>query len=103
MISVLMSTYNRAAYIKRAIDSVLAQTYKDFELIIVDDGSTDNTGEIIESYQDERIIYLPLAQNSFYCYAANYGLKKCKGDYVAFINSDDEWMPEKLEKQIHLK
>lgn len=101
MISVLMSTYNRAAYVRQAIDSVLTQTYKDLELIIVDDGSTDNTREIIESYEDDRIRYMPLAQNSFYCYAANYGLKSCKGDYVAFINSDDEWLPEKLEKQLH--
>ena len=100
MISVLMCTYNRAAYLKRAIDSVLNQTYSNLELIIVDDGSTDNSREIIESYKDERVIYMPLEQNSFYCYAANYGLKSCKGDYIAFINSDDEWLPEKLEKQL---
>lgn len=100
MISVLMCTYNRESFLRKSIDSVLAQTYKDFEFIIVDDGSTDSSKEVIESYDDKRIKYIPLEQNSFYCFAANYGLKHCKGEYVAFMNSDDIWAPEKLEKQI---
>lgn len=100
MISVLMCTYNRDHFLRKSIDSVLAQTYKDFEFIIVDDGSTDSSKEIIESYNDKRIKYIPLEKNSFYCYAANQGLKYCTREYVAFMNSDDIWLPEKLEKQI---
>lgn len=100
MISVLMSTYNRAPLLPRAIDSVLNQTYKDIEFIIIDDGSTDGTEELIRSYDDKRISYKKLKKNSFYCYAANYGLQFCKGEYLAFMNSDDVWLPDKLEKQL---
>lgn len=96
-----MCTYNRERFLQRAIDSVLNQTYKDIEFIIIDDGSTDNTEQIVNSYKDNRIRYKRLEQNSFYCYAANYGLKYCKGEYVAFMNSDDVWLPDKLEKQIN--
>ena len=100
MVSVLMCTYNRRFCLKQAIDSVLCQTYPDFEFVIVDDGSTDGTEELIKSYQDPRIRYFKLDQNSFYCYAANQGLGHCQGDYVAFMNSDDAWLPDKLEKQV---
>ena len=89
MVSVLMCTYNRRFCLKQAIDSVLCQTYPDFEFVIVDDGSTDGTEELIKSYQDPRIRYFKLNRNSFYCYAANQGLDHCQGDYVAFMNSDD--------------
>ena len=100
MVSVLMCTYNRRFCLQQAIDSVLCQTYPDFEFVIVDDGSTDGTEELIKSYQDPRIRYFKLDQNSFYCYAANQGLDHCQGDYVAFMNSDDAWLPDKLEKQV---
>ena len=100
MVSVLMCTYNRRFCLKQAIDSVLCQTYPDFEFVIVDDGSTDGTEELIKSYQDPRIRYFKLNRNSFYCYAANQGLDHCQGDYVAFMNSDDAWLPDKLEKQV---
>lgn len=99
-VSIIMCTYNREKFLARAIDSILAQTYADWELIIVDDGSTDNTEELVESYMDSRIRYFKMDKNRFYCYAANFGLKECHGDYIAFQNSDDEWMPDKLEKQI---
>lgn len=102
MVSVLMCTYNRESCLKRAIDSVLNQTYKDFEFIIIDDGSTDGTEGLIKEYQDSRIKYFKLDRNSFYCYAANKGLEHCTGEYVAFMNSDDIWLPEKLEKQVRL-
>ena len=95
-----MCTYNRRFCLKQAIDSVLCQTYPDFEFVIVDDGSTDGTEELIKSYQDPRIRYFKLNRNSFYCYAANQGLGHCQGDYVAFMNSDDAWLPDKLEKQV---
>lgn len=100
MISILMCTYNRAYCLKEAIDSILGQTYKDFELIIMDDGSTDETEEVITSYKDSRIKYFKMEQNSYYCHAANCGLAKCSGDYVAFMNSDDAWLPDKLQKQV---
>ena len=100
MVSILMCTYNREQYLKRAIDSVIAQTYTEWELIIVDDGSTDNTEQLLAFYPDPRIRYIKMDKNRFYCYAANYGLQNCRGDYVAFQNSDDEWLPDKLEKQM---
>lgn len=100
MISVLMCTYNREHLLPKAIDSVLNQTYKDIEFIIIDDGSTDNTEQLIRSYTDDRILYKKLEKNSFVCYATNYGLGFCKGEYLAFMNSDDIWMPDKLEKQL---
>lgn len=100
MVSILMCTYNREQYLKRAIDSVIAQTYTEWELIIVDDGSTDNTEQLVASYPDPRIRYIKMDKNRFYCYAANYGLQNCRGDYVAFQNSDDEWLSDKLEKQM---
>lgn len=100
MVSVLMCTYNREPYLRRAINSVLGQTYEDLEFIIVDDGSIDGSEALVKSYSDVRIHYMRQEENMFYCYAANYGLKHCKGDYIAFMNSDDEWLPEKLEKQV---
>ena len=98
--SIIMCTYNREKFLARAIESVIAQTYTDWELIIVDDGSTDHTEELVGSYTDPRIRYFKMEKNRFYCYAANFGLKECRGDYIAFQNSDDEWMPDKLEKQM---
>ena len=95
-----MCTYNREQYLKRAIDSVIAQTYTDWDMIIVDDGSTDNTKQLVSYYADPRIQYIKMDKNRFYCYAANHGLEQCRGDYVAFQNSDDEWLPDKLEKQM---
>lgn len=100
MVSVLMCTYNREKFLARAIESVLSQSYEDLEFVIVDDGSTDGTEALIRSYTDSRIRYLKQEQNSFYCYAANHGLRYCSGDYIAFMNSDDEWLPEKLERQV---
>ena len=99
-VSIIMCTYNREKFLARAIESVIAQTYTDWELIIVDDGSTDHTEELVGSYTDPRIRYFKMEKNRFYCYAANFGLKECRGDYIAFQNSDDEWMPDKLEKQM---
>lgn len=100
MISILMCTYNRAYCVEHSINSVLNQTYEDFEFIIVDDGSTDATEELIRTYTDSRIKYIKMERNSYYCHAANCGLAHCNGDYVAFMNSDDEWLPDKLQKQV---
>lgn len=95
-ISVIIPTYNRAHLIGRSIKSVLNQTYQDFELIIVDDGSTDNTEEIVKNINDERIIYILHKENKGPSAARNTGIKASKGEFIAFQDSDDEWFPEKL-------
>lgn len=100
MISIILCTYNRAYILKETIDSILAQTYEDFELIIVDDGSTDDTQELLAQYTDARIRSFVLQENCFYCAAANYGLEKARGDYIAFATSDDVWEEQKLEMQM---
>ena len=103
-VSAIIPTYNRAHLIGRAIQSVLKQTYKDFELIIVDDGSTDNTEDIIKEFQkkDERIKYICHDKNKGGSAARNTGIKAARGEYIAFQDSDDEWLPEKLKKQMEI-
>lgn len=100
LFSVIIPTYNRANFLKRAIDSVLVQTFKDFELIIVDDGSTDNTKELINLYSDSRIKYI-YKKNGGLNSARNKGLENANGRYIAFCDSDDSWLPLKLEKHIN--
>jgi len=103
-VSVIIPTYNRAHLIERAIQSVLNQTYQDFEIIIVDDGSTDNTEEVIKEFQekDKRVRYIKHNTNKGGNTARNTGLKSIKGEYVAFLDSDDEWLPKKIEKQLEV-
>lgn len=100
-VSIIIPTYNRAHLVGRAIQSVLNQTYKDFELIIVDDGSTDNTEDITKEFQkkNERINYIRHEKNKGGSAARNTGIKVARGEYIAFLDSDDEWLPTKLEKQ----
>lgn len=100
LVSVILPTYNRAHTLLRAVNSVLNQTYKNLELIIVDDCSIDNTEEVVKNIKDERIIYIRQACNKGAPVARNLGIKLAKGDYIAFQDSDDEWMVEKLEKQM---
>lgn len=102
MISVIMPTYNREKTIKRAIDSVLNQTYQDIELIIVDDYSTDDTEKVISRINDKRLRYIKLEKNSGACHARNVGLDNAKGEYIAFQDSDDEWIKDKLDKQLKM-
>lgn len=99
-VSVLLPTYNRADILPRAIESVLAQTFRDFELLVVDDGSTDDTEEIVESYDDDRIRYVRLEKNRGSAPARNVGIERSRGEFVAFQDSDDEWKARKLEKQV---
>lgn len=96
-----MPSYNTAKYIKDSIDSVIAQTYTNWELIIIDDCSPDNSNELIESYNDLRIKLLKNEKNSGAALSRNYGLREAKGKYIAFIDSDDTWAPTKLEKQVY--
>lgn len=102
LISVILPTYNRANVISRSISSILNQTYGNFELIIVDDGSTDDTEKIINSFKDERIQYISHETNKGVASALNTGINLCKGDYISFQGSDDEWRSEKLEKEIKI-
>ena len=97
-ISVIIPTFNRAEHVIRAIESVLSQSYKDYEIIVVDDGSTDKTKDALEHYMD-RIKYI-YQDNSGVSSARNKGIMAARGEWVAFLDSDDEWLPEKLEIQI---
>jgi len=99
-VSVVIPTYNRAHLLGRAIQSVLNQTYQDFELIVVDDGSSDNTEEVVTNFADPRINYLRHEQNRGAATARNTAIKTARGEYIAFLDSDDEWLPEKLDKQM---
>ena len=97
-VSIIIPTYNQAEYLKEAIESVLNQTYKNIEIIIVDDGSTDNTLEVVASF-DNKIVYIQ-QRNKGASSARNTGIKEASGEYVAFLDSDDMWIKNKLEKQI---
>lgn len=93
--SIILPTYNRAHFLPKAIESVLGQTYADWELIIVDDGSTDNTKEVVAAYADSRVVY-HYQQNQERSAARNNGIKRARGLYVCFLDSDDYFLPEKL-------
>ncbi len=99
-VSVILPTYNRAHLIKRAIQSVLDQTYQNFEIIVVDDGSTDNTEEQVRSFNNPKIRYIRYNENKGAAFARNAGIKASRGDYIAFQDSDDEWFPHKLQRQM---
>jgi glycosyltransferase involved in cell wall biosynthesis len=101
-VSVIIPTKNRAKLLPRAINSIIAQTFKDFEIIIIDGHSTDDTQEVIRKYNDNRIrCYLQEVNNNG-AQATNEGIERAKGKYIAFLDDDDEWLPEKLEKQVRL-
>ena len=100
LVSVIIPTYNRGYIIERAIESVQNQTYKELEIIIVDDGSTDNTEEIVSKISDSRIRYLKNPKNSGVSHTRNLGIAAATGTYIAFQDSDDIWKPQKLEKQM---
>jgi glycosyltransferase involved in cell wall biosynthesis len=97
-ISVIIPTYNRGDVLDRAIKSVLSQTYKNYELIVVDDGSTDNTSRILSKFTDKIRFYSKL--HGGVSSARNFGLEKSEGTWVAFLDSDDYWLPEKLDRQM---
>lgn len=102
MISVILPTYNRADIISKSVNSVLKQTYTDFELLVIDDGSNDNTEEIIKKFNDRRIRYIKNDTDKHGpAVARNIGIRECVGEYIAFNDSDDEWYEYKLEKQLN--
>ncbi len=97
-ISVIIPTYNRGHFLKEAINSVLHQTYSEFELIIVDDGSQDDTPKVVKSFKDRRIRYIYCPHQGV-SHARNVGIKNAQGEFIAFLDSDDLWLPKKLEIQ----
>jgi glycosyltransferase involved in cell wall biosynthesis len=100
VVSVVLPTYNRAPLLGRSIRSVLGQGYTDFELIVVDDGSTDETSAVVSGFRDPRISYLRLSRNTGAGAARNAGIRASKGKFIAFQDSDDEWLPSKLARQM---
>ena len=99
-VSVIIPTYNRAATLPRAIDSALEQTVDDLEVVVVDDGSTDETGSVLASYEDPRVRPVVHATNQGANVARNTGIEHARGEHVAFLDSDDEWHRKKLEQQL---
>lgn len=100
LVSIVMVNYNHEDFLQDSIDSIIQQTYQNWELILVDDGSTDKSVDIIRSYNDSRIKPIFLPENSHICIATNRGLEQVKGELVARLDSDDIWRKDKLEKQV---
>ena len=100
LISVIMTAYNSEKYIAESIQSVLNQTYTNIQFVIVDDGSTDKTADVVRSFSDSRIEFYQLPENRHIAYATNFAFSKIRGEYTAIIDSDDLWIETKLEKQL---
>lgn len=101
VVSVVIPTYNRADLVVRAVESALAQTYSNLEVIVADDGSTDATQDMMKAYNtNRRVKYIHIPHSGLPAVARNAGLREAQGEYIAFLDSDDAWMPEKLEKQM---
>tara|TARA_B100000886_G_scaffold339584_1_gene305516 strand:- start:821 stop:1744 length:924 start_codon:yes stop_codon:yes gene_type:complete len=98
LVSVVIPTYNHAFFLKKAISSVIGQTFKNFELIIVDNKSTDETDEVIKSFTDPRIKVLKVENNGIIGLSRNFGIENSKGNWIAFLDSDDYWYEDRLEK-----
>ena len=100
LVSIIMPSYNTARFIEQSIQSVLNQTYKNLELIIVDDCSTDNTDEVVATFTDERIRYIKNERNQGAAVSRNTAIEQAQGKWIGFLDSDDLWAVDKLEKQI---
>lgn len=103
-VSVIIPTYKRAHLLPRAILSVLNQTFEDFELLVVDDGSVDDTRQVVARFQEQdlRVGYIWKESSGGAASPRNVGIRRARGEYIAFLDDDDEWMPEKIEKQVAL-
>lgn len=101
-VSVIIPVYNRAHLLPRAVHSVLAQSFREFELLIIDDCSTDGAAEVVRSFTDPRVVTIRLEENQGASAARNSGIQRAAGQYVAFLDSDDEWLPKKLERQLEV-
>ena len=96
--SVIIPTYNCARFLKRALSSVISQTYQDFEIIVVDNSSTDDTQNVLESFADQKLNVITVNNNGIIAYSRNRGIENARGEWIALLDSDDIWKPEKLEK-----
>lgn len=101
-VSVIIPTHNRAKFLDSAVTSVLNQTFQDFEIIIVDDASTDDTPQVVRQFKDERIKYIRHEANQGGSSTRNTGIANSSGEYIAFLDDDDEWLPKKLKLQVEL-
>ncbi|MFI5324415.1 MAG: glycosyltransferase family 2 protein, partial [Thermodesulfobacteriota bacterium] len=101
-VSVIIPTHNRANLLKKSVTSVLSQSYRDFELLVIDDCSTDNTSEVMANITDKRVSYKKNTSNEGIPTTRNIALSYTNGKYIAFLDDDDEWMPDKLEKQLNI-
>jgi glycosyltransferase involved in cell wall biosynthesis len=99
-VSVVIPTYNRADLLRVAIQSALGQTFPDLEILVVDDGSTDSTPQVVRQVRDPRLIYIRQPHSGLPAVARNTGLRQARGEYIAFLDSDDLWLPEKLALQV---
>ena len=97
LISIVIPTYNHGTYLKRALQSVLDQTYLNWEAIVIDNHSTDDTAEIMTNFNDQRIKYLKIHNNGVIAASRNAGINIAKGEWIAFLDSDDWWTEDKLE------
>lgn len=102
LVSVLMNCYNGEKYLREAIDSVLAQTYQNWEIIFWDNQSTDRSAEIFKNHEDPRLKYFYAPKHTWLYEARNYAIEKASGEFIAFLDVDDTWLPHKLERQIPL-
>lgn len=100
IVTVIIPTYNRASMLYYALHSVINQTIQNIEIYVIDDASTDLTTELVDSFNDPRIHYIQFETNKKAAAARNAGMERARGKYIAFLDSDDEWLPTKLEKQI---
>ncbi len=98
-VSVVIPAYNQGAFIGEAIRSVLEQTFRDFDVHVIDDGSTDDTKEVVESFDDERLRYFRQENSGLPAVARNVGIARSTGEFIAFLDADDLWLPDKLERQ----
>ena len=102
LVSIIMNCYNGKKFLREAIDSVIAQTYTHWEIIFWDNQSTDGSADILKSYDDPRLRYFYAPKHTFLYEARNYAINESCGDLIAFLDVDDWWAPEKLEKQVPL-
>ena len=102
LVSVIICTFNRASLVPQAISSVQNQTYSNIEIIVIDDASADNTEEVVNAIPDERIQYVRHEENKGPAAGRNTGIRAAKGEYIGFLDDDDQWREDKLEKQLHV-
>ena len=101
-VSVIIPTYNRAEFLRSAIESALSQTFKDLEVVVADDKSTDHTREVVESFKDRRIKYILNEGKKGPSATRNTAILASEGEYIAFLDDDDEWLPDKLQRQVEV-